>query len=227
VNPEESQRRLCRSLAYEFRDPGLLLRALTHRSAGAANYERLEFLGDGLLNFVVGEALFQARPDCEEGDLSRLRASLVREDSLAAIAERIELGDALILGGGVRKSGGFRGHSILADAFEALLGAVYLDGGFAAARDVCLRLFAPALAQLPEPSGLKDPKTRLQEWLQARRGRPIQVYEIGNARGQAHHPYFTVACRLADSGDITEGEAETRKGAEQAAAAKMLEQLHA
>ena len=226
MNAAESQRRLCAAIGYEFRDAGLLRRGLTHRSAGAANYERLEFLGDGLLNFVVGEALFQARPDCEEGDLSRLRASLVREDSLAAVAERLQLGDALVLGGGVRKSGGFRRASILADALEALLGAVYLDGGFVAAREVCLRVLAPALSALPEPAGLKDPKTRLQEWLQGR-GRPIPVYEIGSARGEAHHPQFTVACRLADTGDATEGEAETRKAAEQAAAAKMLQRLEA
>lgn len=222
MNAAEPQRRLCAAIGYEFRDAGLLHRALTHRSAGAANYERLEFLGDGLLNFVVGEALFNARPDCEEGDLSRLRASLVREDALASVAERLELGEALVLGGGVRKSGGFRRASILADALEALLGAVYLDGGFAAARAACLRILAPSLAVLPEPAGLKDPKTRLQEWLQGRK-LAVPDYEVAAVRGESHLQTFDVVCRIPALDIAATGSGPSRRAAEQAAAAAAYE----
>lgn len=218
--------RLSQKLGYAFRDSALLSRALTHRSASASNYERLEFLGDGLLNFVVGEALFRVRPQAEEGDLSRLRASLVCEDSLAAVAEKIQLGEELVLGAGELKSGGFRRHSILADTLEALLGAVYLDGGFDAARDACLRLFAEPLAQLPDAALLKDAKTRLQEYLQGR-GRPLPLYEVQSAEGPAHRQSFTVLCRLADSPESTEGRAASRRGAEQDAAEKMLGALGA
>jgi ribonuclease III len=220
----EALERLGRALDYRFQNPDLLTRALTHRSVGAANYERLEFLGDGLLNFLVGEMLYEARADWEEGDLSRLRASLVREASLAALAERLELGETLILGPGELRSGGFRRHSILADAFEAVLGAVYLDGGFAAAREVCRRLYADAMRQLPDPAEAKDAKTRLQEWLQAR-GRPLPVYDLTDTAGPPHRQAFTVACRLVDDGGRTEGRSDSRKGAEQAAAEKMLERL--
>ncbi len=218
--------RLAQKLGYVFRDSALLSRALTHRSASAVNNERLEYLGDGLLNFVVGEALFRVRPQAEEGDLSRLRASLVCEDSLAAVAEKLQLGDELVLGAGELKSGGFRRHSILADTLEALLGAVYLDGGFDAARDVCLRLFAELLAQLPDAASLKDAKTRLQEYLQGR-GRPLPNYEVLSAEGPAHRQSFTVLCRLADGAESTEGRAASRRGAEQEAAEKMLEVLNA
>ena len=218
--------RLAQKLGYVFRDAGLLSRALTHRSASAANYERLEFLGDGLLNFVVGEALFRVRPQAEEGDLSRLRASLVCEDSLAGIAEKLELGDELFLGAGELKSGGFRRHSILADTLEALLGAIYLDGGFDAARDACLRLFADPLAQLPDAASLKDAKTRLQEYLQGC-GRPLPLYEVQSAEGPAHRQSFTVSCRLTDSSETTQGRAASRRAAEQDAADNMMKVLNA
>ncbi len=218
--------RLTRQLGYFFRDPALLSRALTHRSASASNYERLEFLGDGLLNFVVGEALFRVRPQAEEGDLSRLRASLVCEESLAAIAERLQLGEELVLGAGELKSGGFRRHSILADTLEALLGAIYLDGGFDAARDACLHLFDQPLAQLPDAASLKDAKTRLQEYLQGC-GRPLPQYEVQLAEGPAHRQSFTLLCRLTDSSETTEGRATSRRGAEQDAAEKMLGVLNA
>jgi ribonuclease-3 len=217
---------LSRALAYEFRDPALLQQALTHRSAGTHNYERLEFLGDGLINFLVGLLLFEKHPGCSEGDLTYARSRLVREEALAHLAAQIGLGDALVLDGGVRKSGGFRRDSILADSLEAVFGAIYLDGGLAAARAVCERLYGGQLDELPNPAQLKDAKTRLQEWLQGR-GRPIPVYEMGVAQGAAHRPQFTVACRLADSGEATEGAADTRKGAEQVAAARMLEKLGA
>lgn len=223
---EASHEALCRALGYRFGDPALLTRALTHRSRGAANNERLEFLGDGLVNFVVGEALYRAGPDCSEGDLSRLRASLVREESLAALAERLHLGDCLLLGPGELKSGGFRRSSILADTLEAVLGAVYLDGGFEAAREVCARLYAPLLASLPDPASLKDSKTRLQELLQAR-GRPLPMYELKEAEGPAHRQQFTALCRLADGPELTEGQAASRKQAEQNAAERMLQILEA
>jgi ribonuclease-3 len=218
--------RLQRRLGYAFRDPGLLALALTHRSAGAANNERLEFLGDGLVNFVAAETLYRARPDAGEGDLSRLRASLVCEDALARLAETLGLGDALTLGAATLRSGGFRRASILADTLEAVLGAVYLDGGFDEGRAACERLLVPALAQLPDAAALKDAKTRLQEYLQGL-GRPLPVYELLHAEGPEHRPSFTVNCRLADRGDATEGQASSRRAAEQAAAEQMLQRLGA
>ena len=218
--------RLGRRLGHAFRDPELLRRALTHRSATAHNNERLEFLGDGLINFVIAERLFLDRPDALEGDLSRLRASLVCEDALAAAAERLDIGDALILGQGVMKSGGFRRASILADTFEALLGAVYLDAGFEAARATCLRLLTEALANLPHAESLKDGKTRLQEYLQGY-GRPLPHYELTGTDGPDHELSFTVSCRLVDAAEQTQGRAGSRKAAEQDAALRMLEQLKA
>lgn len=216
--------RIQRRLGHRFSDPGLLARALTHRSAGAANNERLEFLGDGLINFVTAGALYRACPDAGEGDLSRLRASLVCEESLARLADGLGLGEALTFGGGTLRSGGFRRAPILADALEALLGAVYLDGGFEAGRAACEHVMAPALAHLPDPAQLKDAKTRLQEHLQGL-GRPLPVYELLLAEGPEHEPSFTISCRLADGGEATEGRASSRRGAEQSAAEKMLAAL--
>ena len=220
----EQLARLESALGYRFRDSRLLQRALTHRSRGAENYERLEFLGDGLLNFLIGEALYEVRPLAEEGDLSRLRASLVREQSLARIAAGLELGDALQLGPGELKSGGFRRDSILADALEAVLGAVYLDGGFPAARQACLQIFAPMLQALPEAATLKDAKTRLQEALQGH-GRPLPEYVVLSQEGPPHRQMFTAACRLRDGGQQTEATGASRKQAEQLAAERMLELL--
>jgi len=208
-------------LGYSFRDPELLSRALTHRSAPGANNERLEFLGDGLINFVVAEALFRSRAAADEGELSRLRASLVCEESLARVAESLGLGDALILGPGELKSGGFRRASILADTLEAVLGAVYLDGGFDAARAACEHVLAGPLAQMPDPMQLKDAKTRLQEFLQGH-GRPLPLYEVSAAEGPPHRQWFTVRCRLGDGPEFSEGRAGNRKAAEQDAAEHML-----
>jgi ribonuclease III len=218
--------RLQRRLGYRFRDPELLALALTHRSAGAANYERLEFLGDGLVNFVAADALFQARPAAGEGDLTRLRASVVCEESLARLAEQLGLGDALTVGGATLKNGGFRRASVLADALEAVLGAIYVDGGFDAGRAACALALAPALDGLPEAGALKDAKTRLQEFLQAL-GRPLPVYDLVHAEGPEHRPSFTVSCRLADEERLTDGQASSRRAAEQVAAERMLEQIGA
>lgn len=216
--------RFQRAFAYRFHDPALLQQALTHRSLGALNNERLEFLGDGLINFIVGAALYAAQPKAEEGALSRLRASLVCEESLAKIARGLELGDVLRLGESELKSGGYTRDSILADGLEALVGAVYIDGGFEAAREVCQRLFAGMLANLPDAETLKDSKTKLQEWLQAR-SRPLPRYEVLAESGPAHAKRFSVRCQLNDAMLATEAEGSSRRGAEQDAAQKMLEKL--
>jgi ribonuclease-3 len=165
------------ALGYECNDAALLEEALTHRSAGSSHNERLEFLGDAVLNFVVAKLVFDEFADADEGDLSRFRASLVSGETLAVIAAEIDLGSQLRLGSGELKSGGFRRKSILADALEALFGAVYLDGGFDAAARVIERLFVARLDRLPSAAELKDPKTRLQEALQAR-GLPLPSYAV-------------------------------------------------
>jgi len=220
----EDLARLQRALGYRFQDESALLRALTHRSAGHDNNERLEFLGDALLNFVIGEAVFLRLPKAAEGDLSRMRAMLVREETLAVVARRIELGEVVRLGSGELKSGGFRRDSILADALEALIGAVYLEGGFAAGRDLCLRLFVPELDHLPDPGTLKDSKTRLQEHLQAA-GRPLPEYTVLSEEGPPHRRSFRIRCRLADDGSESTGEGASRKFAEQQSAERMLHNL--
>lgn len=216
--------RLQRRIGYRFADPALLQRALTHRSASGNNNERLEFLGDGLINFVIAATLYEQRGKAEEGALSRLRASLVREESLAQLARGLALSDVLSLGEGELKSGGFRRDSILADAFEALFGAVYLDGGFDAARTALLAQFAPMLAELPDADSLKDPKTRLQEWLQAR-ARPLPRYEVLEESGPQHRRLFRVRCQLTDAEAAVEAQGGSRRNAEQQAAEALLQQL--
>ncbi|MGC9457010.1 MAG: ribonuclease III [Halothiobacillaceae bacterium] len=211
-------------LGLEFSDEALLECALRHRSAGANNNERLEFLGDGVLNFVIAEQLFQRRPDAPEGELSRLRATLVREGTLAEIARQHDLGAFLTLGSGELKSGGFRRASILADALEALIGAVYLDRGFDAARTLVLSLFENRLAHLPEADELKDPKTRLQEYLQARQ-LDLPRYEVVDVQGAAHAQTFRVACSVRGRADVAEGTGSSRRKAEQSAAEHMLNRL--
>ena len=217
--------RLQRRLSYSFQDPQRLQQALTHRSVGPLNNERLEFLGDALVNFVIAEALFRLRGTAEEGALSRLRASLVREQTLAQLARELELGEVLILGESENKSGGHRRESILADAFEAILGAIYLDGGFDAARSSCEALFATLLADLPDADSLKDAKTRLQEWLQAR-GRPLPRYEVVEESGPAHRRHFHVRASLTDAEtQQAEAQGSSRRAAEQDAAQRLLLQL--
>jgi ribonuclease-3 len=209
---------------YRFNDPQLLREALTHRSLGAGNNERLEFLGDSVLSMVVAMRLYELRPDAQEGDLSRMRARLVRGSTLAEVAAGIDLGQQVKLGEGELKSGGFRRASILADAFEALLGAIFIDGGYRACRQVILQLFDPLIAGLPDAEDLKDPKTRLQEWLQAR-GRALPEYTLVAEEGAEHAKNFSVSCRLTDDGTLVEQDGRSRRKAEQAAAAKILEIL--
>lgn len=215
---------LKKSLDYEFSDKSLLRQALTHRSAPGANNERLEFLGDAVLDFVVSEVVFAAHPDAPEGDLSRLRSSLVRDASLARLAKALGLGEFLILGSGERKTGGHRRDSILADAFEAIFGAVYLDAGFDAARGVIEKAFGSRLENFPAVEELRDPKTRLQEWLQARQ-RGLPEYELMDVTGQPHRQTFEVSCSVAGVADATLGIGTTRRKAEQQAARQMLESL--
>ena len=211
-------------LDYRFRRPELLAEALTHRSVSGPDNERLEFLGDGILNFVVADELFHRRPDAPEGVLSRLRATLVNGRSLAEIGKALELGRYLRLGGGEMKSGGQRRKSILADAVEAIFGAIYLDGGFDAARQAILLLYRDRLQSLPTEAELKDPKTRLQEYLQAGR-RPLPAYEVLEITGKSHDQVFRVACTLQDAAVAAEGTAGSRRKAEQEAAQQMLRQL--
>jgi len=216
---------LSRTLGHEFAHPELLTRALTHRSAGRNNNERLEFLGDGLLNFVIGAELFRLRPKVTEGDLSRLRASLVRGATLAEIAGELELGGHIKLGQGELKSGGFRRHSILADTMEALFGAIYLDAGFDAGRKVILALYRERLRNLPDSQSLKDPKTRLQEFLQARHYE-LPEYEVLTIGGEQHRQTFRVRAHIADLDLSLEGTGRSRRGAEQDAATRLLESLN-
>jgi ribonuclease-3 len=204
-------------LGYRFRDPRLLRQALTHRSYGAPHNERLEFLGDGVLNCVIAWLLFQRFPGLPEGHLSRLRANLVNQDSLSRLALSLDLGEQLLLGEGELKSGGFRRPSILADALEAVLGAVFLDGRFEAAAAVVERLYDPLLAELDPRAQGKDPKTLLQELLQARR-LPLPRYNVVSVLGEAHEQHFHVECLIPELGIRTEGEGPSRRSAEQSAA---------
>jgi len=206
---------------YRFADQQLLEEALTHRSRGALNYERLEFLGDSVLNLVISSRLFELKPDAQEGDLSRMRARLVRGESLTDIASGLGLGKQLLLGEGEMKSGGFRRASILADSFEALLGAIFLDSNYASCRNVILDLFDPLIEKLPGIEELKDAKTRLQEWLQGR-GSPLPEYTLLREEGADHVKKFHVQCRIVDDGSKVEASGSSRRRAEQAAAAKML-----
>ncbi len=212
------------ALGYECRDPALLEAALTHRSAGGPHNERLEFLGDAVLNCVIAMLVFREFGAADEGDLSRFRSSLVSGEALAVIAAEIGLGDQLRLGSGELKSGGFRRKSILADTLEALFGAVYLDGGFDAAAAVIERLFTPRLDRLPSAAELKDPKTRLQEALQAR-GLPLPSYVVESVSGEAHSQVFQVSCSVDILGLKTLASGGSRRRAEQAAAQLMLDGL--
>lgn len=220
----EADGRLEKRLGYRFDDPGLLEQALTHRSLGSCNNERLEFLGDAILGFVVAELLYQTEPEAHEGRLTRLRAHLVRRETLAAIAREVELGEVLRLGPGEKKSGGRGRDSILADAFEALIGAIYLEAGLASCRDVLESLYAERLADATREVGLKDAKTRLQEALQGR-GLGLPRYVVVKREGAAHDQSFTVECQVDAVADPVTGTGTSRRKAEQDAASRALEAL--
>jgi ribonuclease-3 len=204
-------------IAYRFNDPDLLRRALTHRSHGSVNNERLEFLGDSVVNCVVALELYQKFPQLSEGELSRLRASLVNQQSLCIIAQECGLGEHLLLGEGELKSGGFRRPSILADAVEAVIGAVFLDGGFDGARAVVRRLFATSLDTIDPRTTGKDPKTLLQEYLQGRRI-ALPQYAVVATDGEAHEQLFHVECLIPELDIRTLGDGSNRRSAEQKAA---------
>lgn len=211
-------------LGHRFADPELLDRALTHRSASHLNNERLEFLGDALLNLFVAELVYEQHPRAAEGEMTRLRAALVNGTALAEIARAEELGERLHLGPGELKSGGFRRDSILADALEAVIAAIHADAGWVVCRDVVRRLFSERVAAGARTP--KDAKTQLQEWLQAR-NLPLPVYDLVATSGEEHARIFEVTCRVTDLPTPTSGSASNRRTAEQIAAEQALAELKA
>lgn len=206
-----------RLIGHDFSNKALLTQALTHRSFGSTNNERLEFLGDGVLNFIVASQLYLKFPKLDEGDLSRLRAHLVKEPTLGEIALTLNIGDALKLGEGELKSGGWRRPSVLADALEAMIGAVFLDAGFAAAEGVVIKLFTPLIEKIDPKAIGKDPKSLLQEYLQSKKI-DVPTYEVLAIEGEAHCQTFRVECRVAKYNIVTQGEGSSRRAAEQQAA---------
>lgn len=216
---------LCRQLDYVFSQPQLLQRALTHRSHSQAHNERLEFLGDSVLNCVIAKHLFDACPALPEGDLSRLRSNLVNQQALSTLAQQLQLGKLLLLGEGERKSAGFRRPSILADALEALFGAVFLDGGFAAAERVVLGLYVPFIERSDIQTLGKDYKTLLQEYLQGKK-LALPKYTVTAIQGEAHAQLFRVECGIAQLELATSGEGASRRAAEQAAAEAAYRKIH-
>lgn len=220
----DNLQRLCRVLDYTFKKPSYLIQALTHCSAGAANNERFEFLGDSILSTVIAHALFKQFPEESEGQLSRLRAYLVKGEMLANIAFELNLGDYLFLGQGELKSGGFRRASILADALEAIFAAVFLDAGFAETQRVILNLYKSRLDDPSLNDNLKDAKTQLQEHLQAKK-QPLPDYTLTKVVGEEHDQLFYVTCKLAKLNLCANGQGDTRRKAEQLAAKALLEQL--
>ena len=221
---EATRHPLERLLGLSFTDSTLLQEALTHKSAGTPNYERLEFLGDAVLELVVTEQIYRLHPTLDEGAMTRMRVALVRRESLAEVAKRLQLGRYLQFGQGERKSGGMHRASILADSFEALVGAVYLDGGFEVAREVIKAQFDWDKLQTVSADGLKDSKTRLQEWLQAQ-NLPLPDYGVVKTEGREHDRGFTVRLTASALNEAVEASASSIKWAEQAAAALALEQL--
>lgn len=210
-----------RFAAYTFRDAALLEQALTHRSAGTPHNERLEFLGDAILGALIAEALYGRWPTADEGTLTRARAELVRESSLAAIARELDLGARLVLGPGEMKSGGHRRDSILSDALEAVIAAVYLDSDLDTCRRIVLPLFERPIVALSSGRVAKDAKTRLQEWLQARQ-QPLPHYELLGESGEEHAKIFLVRCSVAEAGLAAEGQGSSRRAAEQQAAEAVI-----
>jgi len=217
--------RLQQRLGYQFKQQKLLELALTHRSYGALNNERLEFLGDSILNLVIGEAIFSRFPAAREGQLSRIRSQLVKGETLAEIAREFDLGECLILGEGEMKSGGHRRDSILADCVEALIGAMYSESQFEACRTHVLRWYEPRLALLSLDTTDKDPKSRLQEYLQAQH-KPLPDYEVVETLGEAHSHVFTIECRVAVLKQAVRAQASNRREAEKLAASEVLRLLN-
>lgn len=213
--------RLCRKLQYAFKNQAFLQQALTHRSASHANNERFEFLGDAILSFTIASTLFERFPNESEGQLSRLRAHLVKGEMLAKIGLELDLGDYLHLGQGELKSGGFRRESILADAMEALFAAVYLDGGIAAAQHVILHLYSTLLNDPDLNNNLKDAKTQLQEYLQAHKY-ALPKYTLTHVDGEEHDQVFYILCAIPSLGKTAKGQGDTRRKAEQDAAQLLL-----
>ena len=211
------------SLGHVFRRPDLLRQALTHRSFAADHNERLEFIGDAVLNCAIARMLYERFAHMTEGELSRMRAALVNRDTLHRHALALELGATIRLGEGEARSGGAARPSILADALEAVLGAIFLDGGYDAAHAAIERVFGPDVSAAATQSLAKDPKTRLQEWLQGR-ALPVPEYAIVAVRGEAHLQTFDVVCRIPALGVVATGSGASRRAAEQAAAAQAYEQ---
>ncbi len=218
------QEKLCQAIAYEFNDSQLIVQALTHRSIGSKNNERLEFLGDAVLGCIIADELFQRFPKASEGVLTRLRASLVKGDTLATIGRELNLGDCLRLGSGELKSGGFRRDSILACGVEAILGAVYIDGGFEASKGLILRLYQQRLDTVSPEAADKDPKTRLQELLQSRK-QALPVYELLTVDGESHDQIFRIICRAEGLNEPVSGKGTSRRKAEQDAARKAYQAI--
>ncbi len=215
---------LKQSLAYAFENDALLRQALTHRSAPGPNYERLEFLGDAVLQLVISELAFEKTQVASEGQLSRLRSKLVKETTLAEVAQELGIGEHLILGSGEIKSGVRRRSSVLADALEAMFGAVYLDAGFAGARDFIYRAYGDRLHEFSEAADLRDPKSRLQEYLQGRK-LALPDYAMQDVSGKAHNRSFEVSCSIPELDVVTSGAGTTRRDAEQEAALAMLARI--
>jgi ribonuclease III len=224
VNDQDTLHSLQARIGHRFSDPGLLERALTHRSHRSEHNERLEFLGDAVLSLAISALLYERFAGSDEGDLTRVRAHLVREDSLHRVALTLGLPDALRLGEGEARGGGAQRASILADAVEALIGATFLDGGFDAAKSLVERLFGEVILTTDVSSWAKDAKTELQEWLQARR-LPVPIYRIAATRGQAHAQTFEVECVVGALNLLQRGEGRSRRVAEQEAARRMLDAL--
>ncbi len=216
--------RLENVLQYTFNDRRYLDTALTHRSLGHNNNERLEYLGDALLGFIIAEAIYKLHPEATEGELTRLRATLVKGETLARLARKLDIGNHIRLGGSELKSGGWHRNSILANALEAIIGAVYLDGGFEACRKTVLQLYAEILNSNTPATLIKDPKTLLQEYLQSRQF-PLPEYTVIHERGEAHAKIFTVQCVIQQLDISMQAEGSSKRKAEQSAAQRILETL--
>jgi len=216
--------RLERRLGYEFKDPARAEQALRHRSAGGVHNERLEFLGDAMIGLAVAEMLYRGFPELNEGDLTRVRATLVNGRALATMSRELELGELLTMGAGEQRGGGFQRRSTMADVFEAVIGAIFLDAGYAATFELLERLFAPHIEALPDPESLKDPKTRLQEALQGR-SLALPEYRIVDSSGPDHARSFRAECRVDELSIMETGQGTSRRAAEQAAAAAVLKKL--